>query len=158
MDTYSEKAAWLRTVLAGRIVTTTIVQSVTCDTISLSVEEATGIKYVRALPVAPAYPKSKSRSEARALCSCITISVLFFAHRSIPAYSSTDHRIRAKRSLILRPDKWLGATSPRQCPQRLLFTAAADWLLCRSVATGVIATTAAETIGTRVPRRVGQTR
>ena len=91
-----------------------------------------------ALSVAPsfsAYSKGKSRSEERALCSCIRGSVNFFAHRSIPVYSSTDPRIRAKRWLIRRPDKWLGATSPRQYPQRLLFTAAADWLLCPSVAT-----------------------
>jgi len=33
IDTYFEKAAWLGTILAGRIVTSTIVHSVTYDTI-----------------------------------------------------------------------------------------------------------------------------
>jgi len=80
IDTYSEQAALLMTILAGRIVTTTIAHCVTCDTISFSVEEATGRTYVRALPVAQrfsAYSKGPVCSEARALCSCNTGSVVF---------------------------------------------------------------------------------
>jgi len=57
IDTYFEQAALMGTILAGRIVTTTIVQNVTCDTISFIVEEATGRKYVRALPVRAGAPR-----------------------------------------------------------------------------------------------------
>ena len=71
----------MRTILAEGIVTITIVNSVACDTISLSEVEATGRNYVQVLPVAlsfSAYSESPGRSGARALCS-VTRAVSCFS-------------------------------------------------------------------------------
>jgi len=92
---------------------------------------------------------------------CNSGSVMFFAHRSIPAYSFTLSRICAEQCSSANPTSGLAPPVPGdnrnvRCSQQQLFTAAADWLLYRSVATGVISTTAAVTMhghmGTHVQR------
>ena len=104
IDTYSEQAAFLRTILSGHIVTTTMVHGVKCDTISLSSEDATGRNYVQTLSVASLFSDcSKKFRVALRQGRCAHVSRAVSSFRTSVHPSVFFHRPQDTRQPVAHP-------------------------------------------------------